>query len=119
MKADIHPKSHLTKVSCTCGNTFEVISTTPELSVGLCANCHPFYTGQQKFVDSAGRVDRFAQRYANAAGSLKDMAAAKAKKAKKGRLDVKINPKFVKKIELKDENEEGKGKGKKEGAAKA
>ncbi|MEE9199808.1 MAG: 50S ribosomal protein L31, partial [Dehalococcoidia bacterium] len=56
MKANIHPKYHRTTVTCTtCGNTFETGSTKPELRVELCSNCHPFYTGSQRIVDTGGR----------------------------------------------------------------
>lgn len=63
MKSDIHPKYFVSKVSCVCGNTFNTGSTKPEIKVEICAACHPFYTGQQKIVDSEGRVDRFMRRY--------------------------------------------------------
>jgi len=67
MKANIHPKWYKdTKVTCACGNTFTVGSTQPELSVEVCSNCHPFYTGQMKYVDTAGRVDSFKARQAKA-----------------------------------------------------
>ncbi len=63
MKADIHPKYHMAKVTCVCGNTFATGSTKPEIKVEICAACHPFYTGQQKIVDSEGRVERFLRKY--------------------------------------------------------
>ena len=63
MKRDIHPAYGPTTVTCSCGNTFETRSTKPELKVEICSSCHPFFTGQQKFVDSAGRVERFAKKY--------------------------------------------------------
>ncbi len=60
MKQKIHPKWHEeAKVSCACGNTFAVGATVPEITVEVCSNCHPFYTGQMKYVDTAGRVDAF------------------------------------------------------------
>ena len=62
MKAAIHPKWFQTKVSCACGNTFTVGGTVPEIHVEVCSVCHPFYTGQMKFVDTAGRVDAFKAR---------------------------------------------------------
>ncbi|MFA6930391.1 MAG: 50S ribosomal protein L31 [Lentisphaeria bacterium] len=64
MKADIHPKYQKCAVSCACGSQFEVFSTTPKVSVGICAKCHPFFTGKQKLVDTEGRVDAFNRRYA-------------------------------------------------------
>ena len=65
MKQDIHPKYHECKVTCiSCGATFTTGSTLgTELKVETCANCHPFYTGKQKLVDTAGRIDRFNKRY--------------------------------------------------------
>lgn len=65
MKTDIHPKYHDINVSCACGNTFATRSTRAgELHIEICAACHPFFTGKQKLVDTAGRVDRFNKRYA-------------------------------------------------------
>jgi large subunit ribosomal protein L31 len=69
MKADTHPDYKEMNVSCTCGNTFKTRSTLgQDLQVEVCSNCHPFYTGKQKIVDTAGRVDKFRKKYA-AAGS--------------------------------------------------
>ena len=65
MKPEIHPKYANVKVKCACGNEFETRSTNgKDLSVDICSNCHPFYTGKQKLVDTAGRVDRFRRKYA-------------------------------------------------------
>jgi len=63
VKPEIHPEYMKTVVRCSCGNTFETRSTKPELHVELCSQCHPFYTGKQKLVDTGGRVERFRQRY--------------------------------------------------------
>ena len=63
MRADIHPKLHLIEAVCVCGTTFPVHSTQEELRLELCNTCHPFYTGKQKLVDTAGRVERFRRRY--------------------------------------------------------
>ncbi len=63
MKADIHPRYMECKVTCACGNSFVTRSTKPEIKVEICSECHPFYTGQQKIIDSEGRVDRFIRRY--------------------------------------------------------
>ena len=63
MKADIHPRYVEAKVRCSCGNTFTTHSTQPQISVELCSECHPFYTGKQKLVDTGGRIDRFERRY--------------------------------------------------------
>jgi len=62
MKKDIHPQYEEATVRCSCGNTFTTRSTKKELHVELCSQCHPFYTGKQKLVDSGGRVDRFKKR---------------------------------------------------------
>ncbi len=65
MKADIHPNYHLVKVTCSCGNTFETRSTygSDSLNLDVCSLCHPFYTGKQKILDTAGQVDKFRRRY--------------------------------------------------------
>jgi len=63
MKADIHPNYEEAKVSCSCGNTFTTKATVATISSELCNECHPFYTGQQKLVDTGGRVERFNKRY--------------------------------------------------------
>ena len=64
MKAKIHPKYYdEAKVTCLCGNTFTTGSTKPEIRVEICGKCHPFYTGEQRIVDSLGRVERFKKRY--------------------------------------------------------
>lgn len=62
MQAKIHPQWFETKVTCACGNTFTLGTTVPEIHVEVCSVCHPFYTGQMKFVDTAGRVDAFKAR---------------------------------------------------------
>jgi large subunit ribosomal protein L31 len=64
MKQGIHPEYIETKVTCSCGNTFTTRSVKPELHVELCNQCHPFYTGKQKLVDTGGRVERFQRKYA-------------------------------------------------------
>jgi large subunit ribosomal protein L31 len=63
LKEGIHPKYVESKVSCSCGETFTTHSTLPEIKVEVCAACHPFYTGKQKLVDTAGRVERFNRKY--------------------------------------------------------
>ena len=63
MKADIHPVYATATVVCACGNTFQTRSTIAEIHTDICAQCHPFYTGKQKLVDTAGRVERFRQKY--------------------------------------------------------
>lgn len=64
MKENTHPKYMETKVTCGCGNTFVTRSTKPELRVDICNACHPFYTGRVKFVDTAGRIEKFNRRFA-------------------------------------------------------
>jgi large subunit ribosomal protein L31 len=66
MKSDIHPKYEAVTIQCACGNTVETRSTVPNIHVEVCAACHPFFTGKQKLLDTAGRVERFRQRYAGA-----------------------------------------------------
>lgn len=81
MKSTIHPEYLKTKVTCSgCGNTFDSESTVAEMHVDVCSNCHPFYTGKQKLVDTAGRVDRFKAKRA-AAETKKDALTKKAVKA--------------------------------------
>jgi len=63
MKDNIHPKYMEATVICACGNTFKTGSTKPELRVEVCSSCHPFFTGEQRIVDTAGRVERFKRRY--------------------------------------------------------
>ena len=63
MKPGIHPNYVESRVICACGHTFDTHSTKPEIKVEVCSSCHPFYTGQQKMIDSEGRVDRFIRRY--------------------------------------------------------
>jgi large subunit ribosomal protein L31 len=69
MKADIHPEYVVAHVTCSCGNTFQTRSTKPELHVEICSNCHPFYTGKQKLMDTGGRVERFQRRLERAGGA--------------------------------------------------
>ncbi len=63
MKKGIHPKYQLCEVACVCGNTFTTRATVPQIKLEICSECHPFFTGKQKIVDSTGRVDRFNRRY--------------------------------------------------------
>ena len=63
MKEGIHPNYRVTTVKCACGNEFQVGSTKENIRVEICSNCHPFYTGKQKLVDTGGRVDRFKKRF--------------------------------------------------------
>ena len=63
MKADIHPKYIETTIACACGAVYRTRSTRRDIKIGICAACHPFFTGEQKFVDTAGRVEKFTRRY--------------------------------------------------------
>ena len=84
MKQGIHPNYVECTVRCTCGNTWVTRSTKSEMTLDLCDKCHPFYTGQQKLVDTGGRVQRFADKFGGAAGAqLKKAEEAKAAKAAK------------------------------------
>ncbi len=77
MKAGIHPSYNETKVTCACGSTFQTRSTNKgDLRVEICSSCHPFFTGKQKLIDTAGRVDRFRRKFAQS-------DSAKAEAAKK------------------------------------
>jgi large subunit ribosomal protein L31 len=73
MKADTHPNYTETVIVCACGAAYRTRSTRENLKIGICAACHPFFTGEQKFVDTAGRVEKFARRY----GSVKATRATK------------------------------------------
>jgi large subunit ribosomal protein L31 len=66
MKKNFHPELHEVTAHCACGNTFKTISTQESISATLCAACHPFYTGSQKFVDKAGRIEKFQKKYKKA-----------------------------------------------------
>ncbi len=63
MKKEVHPETHETTITCTCGHVYHTRSTVKNLRIGICAACHPYFTGEQRFVDTAGRVDKFAKRY--------------------------------------------------------
>ena len=63
MKAKIHPKYEKTTISCVCGNVIETRSTAKDIQVEICSSCHPFFTGKQKLVDTAGRIERFKKKY--------------------------------------------------------
>ncbi len=85
MKPGIHPKYHEVEVRCACGNTFKTRSTKPELHLEICNNCHPFFTGRQKLIDTEGRVERFTKRFGaqSASATKARVTAAKAAKAEK------------------------------------
>ncbi len=78
MKPKIHPKYEVGTVSCACGNEFKVRSTVGDLNVEICSSCHPFFTGKQKLIDSAGRVEKFMRKYGL---SEKSKSAEKSKES--------------------------------------
>ena len=116
MKQGIHPDYMDCTVTCSCGNTWQTRSTKPELRIDLCNKCHPFFTGQQKFIDTGGRVQRFADKFGSAKETVAAREAAKraerqaaieaAEAAKKAERDAKAAEKakraaeFAKKAEV-------------------
>ncbi len=80
MKDKIHPKYVDAEIRCACGNVIKTKSVRPSVLIGICNVCHPFYTGQQKFVDTAGRVDKFQQRMVKTQAAQAAAAATKKKK---------------------------------------
>jgi large subunit ribosomal protein L31 len=80
MKDGIHPDYVVTTVRCGCGNSFQTRSTRPELKIDICSVCHPFYTGKLKYVDTAGRIERFQSKFAAGSYASAQKPAAKTKK---------------------------------------
>jgi large subunit ribosomal protein L31 len=78
MKKDIHPNYKEVTVTCGCGNSFVTRSTAPKIAVEVCANCHPFFTGKQKFVDTAGMVEKFTRKWKGDAAQKAQTVVAKA-----------------------------------------
>lgn len=91
MKTDIHPKYHVTEVSCVCGSSFLTRSTKPAIKVEICSSCHPFFTGKQKILDTAGRVEKFNKKFSATGGKT---VVRKPKKAK----NTSVAPKHGKKV---------------------
>ena len=91
MKTDIHPKYTITEVSCVCGNAFTTRSTKPSIKVEVCSACHPFYTGKQKMLDTAGRVEKFNKKFSASGGKT---VVSKPKKA----VRTSVAPKHSKKV---------------------
>lgn len=88
MKANLHPQWHdNTKVSCACGNTFTTGSTLAEIKVEICSACHPFFTGDQKFVDTLGQVDRFVKKAESS--KVKQAERKKILEARKSKVEQK------------------------------
>jgi large subunit ribosomal protein L31 len=84
MKKDTHPQFNIIKASCACGNEFETGSTTDNIRVEICAACHPFYTGKQKLIDTAGRVERFQKKYAKVLNAKEKTADSGEKATNEG-----------------------------------
>jgi large subunit ribosomal protein L31 len=82
VKEGIHPEYHEVEVRCACGATWKTRSTRKELNLEICSNCHPFFTGRQKLVDTEGRVDRFTKKYGAQTVEQRKTAAKAAKEAK-------------------------------------
>lgn len=120
MKAKIHPTYHAkTKVKCACGATHELGSTVESYSVDVCSQCHPFYTGKQKLVDTAGRVDKFKQRMEVAEKRKAEHEARMASKTRKESVEEKMTRKAAEKEEAKEEEKVEKAAKKKEAAKRA
>jgi large subunit ribosomal protein L31 len=82
VKPGIHPKYHDVEARCACGNTFTTRSTKTELHLEICSNCHPFFTGRQKLIDTEGRVERFTKRFGAQSAETRKAAGKAAKAAK-------------------------------------
>ena len=128
MKTEIHPEYVECRVVCSCGNDFTTRATVPELRVELCSECHPFYTGKQKLVDTGGRVERFERRYkdSKAGGAAKkkdegEETSTKPAPARKRKAPVaakQARPKFEPRKGRDDEDGRSKGEGKGKGKGK-
>ncbi len=92
MKKGIHPEYKETTIVCACGNTVHTRSTKENIHVEICSKCHPFYTGKQKLVDSAGRVERFQKRYEKAEKEKGKKAASRKEESPKAREEVSKTP---------------------------
>jgi large subunit ribosomal protein L31 len=101
MKKDIHPNYGKSIVTCSCGNTFETRSTVPEIHVEICSVCHPFYTGKQKLVDTAGRVDKFRSRMQKME-EIKSQKTKLPKKLQEQKIQIPAKPKTKTKPEKTD-----------------
>ena len=115
MKKDLHPEYELAIVRCACGNEVEIRITRPGVNVEICSNCHPFYTGKQKLVDTAGRVDRFRKRYGLAEDGSTTEAMTRGEKLRK---DKEARTRKKKVAETKPEPKKAKAKAKAEPAKK-
>lgn len=113
MKEKIHPEYKECKVTCGCGNTFVTRSTRTDVHVEICSNCHPFYTGKQKFVDTAGRVEKFTKRHAwdeSTKGKVLEKEPAKKLPKKLEKVQVGLPPVKKRKAAPGEEEENGEGR---------
>lgn len=92
MKAAIHPKYVLATVTCACGHSWQTMSTKEVLKTDLCSNCHPFFTGEQRIVDTAGQVERFMRRMGNRTVTATPTATVAAKRSSKNRANIAPPP---------------------------
>ena len=97
MKTNLHPKYNEITVTCSCGNSFKTKSTTDDINVEICSACHPFYTGKQKLVDTAGRVDKFRMKLEATAAKKATSAQKKVRKADIEKSDSGLNLSDIKK----------------------
>ncbi len=111
MKTKIHPEYVECTVTCGCGATFSTRSTQPKVNVEICAECHPFYTGKQRFVDSAGRVEKFQKKHAWGESTRTEHIekAAKEKKRRVKREKISVGMPKLKRSKASPEEEKGKG----------
>lgn len=111
MKKDIHPKMNKEcVVTCACGNTFTTMSTLPSIKVEICSACHPFYTGQSKFVDTEGRIEKFSKRLKVAEERKKAVSDLKSSKKAKGKGETEFKEVSLKEMLKKAKEEEEKNK---------
>ncbi|MFC1679545.1 50S ribosomal protein L31 [Elusimicrobiota bacterium] len=121
MKAKVHPNYYVATVTCACGNTFKTRSTKKEIRLEICHACHPFYTGKQRLVDTAGRVERFQKRFSKTSGkTVRRKPKTKVKKIESFATGAKKKQKVLSTSPvIGDDKEKGKGKGKAKGKKKA
>ena len=109
MKKNIHPKYYDDcKITCACGNTFTTGSTLPEIKVEICAACHPFFTGEMKYVDTLGRVEKFKKKQAKVGKKYVKKSDRKKIKAQKEEKTAKETPKTLKEMLQKEMRKKGK-----------
>jgi large subunit ribosomal protein L31 len=118
MKPGIHPKYYTAKVQCACGAVHEIGSTVESYSVEICSKCHPFYTGKQKLVDTAGRVDKFRERMKTSESLKAETEKRNSKKLKKESVEEKIMRKAQEKEDAKEAAKSAREEAKKEVAKK-